>query len=178
MNTKKNILLVFLIFILFVVTILTSCGGNDMRLNDFSKVIEKGKLDDLSLTIYYMNPFIQTRFPLSVDHLINRSSVQTFVIYGNELEEQIDLINQIGNTTLKSIKKETYLDARIYYVFSTEEEGTILDVAMWRGDSNIVVNGIAVEEEKIFYDVVMPFLPENAVKDLKAYIRYDERFNG
>ncbi len=69
------------------------------------------------------------------------------------------------------VKDKSDIDGRIYYKFESEKEGKILDVAMWGEETNsIFVNGFEVEGNDMFYDVIMPFLPEDAVKDLKAYL--------
>ena len=186
MNIKYSIILGLFIFI--SVTTLTSCGGGAMRaeaaLKNFSKQIEQGNLDNLRLRIYYLSPNILTPFPVSVESLINSEEsdqVQKFVIDGNSLEEHIGLLKQVGNITLIPVKDKSYIDARIYYVFETNKGKKIFDVAMWgylegmgEGDDElsiyydelcIHINGVAFKENDIFYDLIIPFLPED-----EAYI--------
>ena len=175
MDAKKYIIAGFLILTLLAVTVLSIFGGNHMQskkaLNTFSKLIESGNLDKLSLTIYYTSPFILTRQPLSVDDLIGFSDVKKGVIKGSDLEEHINLLNHMVNADLISVKNKSYLDARIYYVFETEEEGKIFDVAIGVSDSkSIIFNGVKVKGNDIFYDVIIPFLPEDAVKELEVYL--------
>jgi len=55
-------------------------------------------------------------------------------------------------------------------LFETKKKGKILDVVMWSCDGGIVVNGVEVKDNNIFYDVIIPFLPEEAVKDLEKYM--------
>ena len=174
MKIKKAKVLGFLTFLLFISTILSGCGQDDMRsekvLNDFSRLIESGKLNDLSLTIYYISPYILTEIPLSVDDLINFNSGKKIVISGSDLEENIDLFKKITKNDLIPVKKTSQIDARFYYVFESEKEGKILDVAMWGNNNSVFVNGFEVEENDVFYDIIKPFLPEDAVKDLEVYI--------
>ena len=54
----------------------------------------------------------------------------------------------------------------MYYVLESKKNGKLIDVAMWGDEDNIFVNGFEVKENNIFYDVVIPFLPENEVKEL------------
>ena len=72
------------------------------------------------------------------------------------------------------------LDARIYYVFQYNSI-PILEVVMWSCGKggvhdwdgrwmNIYVNGVEVEADKAFYDVIMPFLPERFADQLEHYI--------
>lgn len=174
MNAKKSIISGFLIFILLALTFLSSCGGNDMRsekaLNNFSKLIEKKNFDDLSLTIYYINPFILTRAPLGVDDLINFSNVKKIVISGSDLEEHMDLFEQINKDDLIPVKNKSRINARIYYCFETVKEGKIIDVAMWGNDGSVFINGLEVKGNDIFYDIVMQFLPTDAVKEFETYL--------
>jgi len=197
MNRKIGIAKVF-ILVLLVVTFLTGCGGNDMQsenivspeddLNNFSKIIGEENLDGFRLIIYYMNPFILTRMPLSVDNLIygitainepprekndvNGLYEQKFVITGSQLEEHIDLFTQIGKIDLIPVEKESYINVRIYYMFESEKDGKIFDVALWGGydENSMFVNGTEVKENAVFYEAILPFLPENYALDLKNYI--------
>jgi hypothetical protein len=142
----------------------------------FSELIEDGNLNDLKLTIYYVDFNFLTYYPLSIDDVINDSTVKIIVISGTRLEEHIDLLKQLINTELIPVEHEAYLDARIYYVFETENEGKLFEVAMWgvqRDDDGkyidpcIFVNEIAVNVDNTFYDVIISFLPEDVAKELE-----------
>ena len=183
MNTKKRIILGFLIFILLAVVIFISCGlWNYMRqknelkesLKSFSTILESGNLDSLNLTIYY-GPTYDTPFPWNVDYLI-RNREPTIVVDGTSLKEHIDLLKQLSDVNLVPIWKKSYLDARIYYVFETEENGKIFDVAMWGSDGktlSIFFNGIEIKSNNVFYYVLMTFLSEDELENrggLKDYL--------
>ena len=165
MNLSKRKSIVFLALLLFGITVLAACGGDTMRpekeLQNFSDIIEEGNLDDLSLTIHYINPTILTRYPLSVENLLNYSGVVKVVIKGKDLEEHIGLFNNVTNTALKSVRKKSYVDARIYYVFETEESVNILDVILWGENNSMFVNGVEIKENAVFYSIIKPFLPED-----------------
>ncbi len=150
----------------------------EAALKNFSKQIERGNLDNLRLIIYYMNPNILTGIPVSVEALINSEGddrVQKFVIDGNSLEEHIGLLKQVGNITLIPVKEESYINARIYYVFETNKGKKIFDVTMWgwgmgEGDEEyIYINGFAFKENDIFYDLIIPFLPEDEAYIVEGY---------
>jgi len=75
------------------------------------------------------------------------------------------LFKRMGATTLIPVlKKSPYLDAHIYYVFETEENGKLFDVAMWGIYGGVYVNGVEVNDNAIFYDAIMPFLPDDIDK--------------
>ena len=178
MRIKKIIILVFIILILIAVTILVIWIGNYLRqknelnesLNEFSKIIETGNLDDLTLTIY-SGAFVDTPRPSRIDDLLKRCN--PIVVDGNTLKEHINLLNQLSNMNLvPDWRKTSCLDARIYYVFETKEHGKILYVAMWghgNNYTNILVNGIEVKEKNIFYDIIIPFLREDKAKILEEF---------
>ncbi len=180
MSEKKYMIFRFVILLLLTSTILTGCGRDNMSAKkpslNFSELIEHKNIDDISLTIYYISPHILTDIPLSVDNLINSSGVNKIVINSSDLEEHIDLFKKISIEVLIPVKKKSsYVDVRLYYVLESKKNGKLFDVAMWGGgdgseENSIIVNGIEVKGNDVFYDVIMQFLPENAVKDLNSYL--------
>ena len=185
MDTKKHkyIIIGLLVFLIIASTILINYGISYMcatkPLRKFSKLIEQEQFNDINLTIYYMSPYISTGVPLNVDALIkfgsssDISDVEKIVISSNDLEEQVDLLNHISKATLIPVMKKSYLNARIYYVFETKKGDKTFDVAMWGGGNNsMFVNGVEVKENTIFYDVIIPFLPEDAGKELEDYVSH------
>ena len=174
MNIKYRIILGLFIFLSVIP--LTGCGVGAMRaqaaLNNFSKQIARGNIDNLKLRIYYVNPNLLTMIPVSVERLINSEGddrVQKFVIDGNSLEEHIELLKQVGNITLIPVKNKSYINARIYYVFETNKGNKIFDVTMWGEYHSIFVNGFEVEENDIFYDLIIPFLPEDEANTMEGF---------
>ena len=134
----------------------------EKALNTFSEIIEKENLDDINLTIYYSN--VLTPLPATLNDLI-KGYGQKIVVDGVQLTKHIDLIKTINNIELMQVKYESRLDARIHYIFSNKGR-KIFDVTMWgfneEGDNYEVVfiNGVAVKYEDIFYEIIMPFLPD------------------
>jgi hypothetical protein len=88
--------------------------------------------------------------------------------------EHTDLLKQLSNAALIPVEPESRINARLYYVFETKKGKKILDVAMWGNDSSIYVNGLEVKENINFYDVLMPFLPEDKAKEFKEYLSYGQ----
>ncbi len=172
MKPKKSIILGFIILLLLIITFISRYGGDDMRLkrslNTFSKLIENGKLNDLSLTIYYIEPDAFTNYPLSVEDLIKYNDGK-IVVEGSSLEEHVNLLKQIKNYVIIPVEHESRINARIYYVFETKKKCKIFDVSMWGSNNTIFVNGIEVKENDIFYDVIIPFLPEDVAKELEGF---------
>ena len=116
--------------------------------------------------------------PVSVEMLIEGWHDSIIIIHGSSLEEHIDLLIQLCNTTLIPTDNESYINARIYCAFETKEEGNIFDVAMWGGHNSIFVNGLEVKWNAIYCDVILPFLPEEPAQELREYVDFlKERFN-
>lgn len=138
----------------------------------FFELIESGNLSDISLTIYYMDPFTLTRLPVKIDDLISgKYDSKKIVIDGNRLKEHIDLINRLNHTALKKVIKKSYVNARLYYVFETDKNGNMFDICMGTGNGNsIFVNGIEVKYNDIFFDIIIPFLPEDDIQDFEKWL--------
>jgi hypothetical protein len=73
-------------------------------------------------------------------------------------------------TELKPVKQKSLINARFYYLFETDKHDTVLEVAMWGDNKSIFVNGLEVRKNDIFYDVIIPFLPESVLNEFEAYI--------
>jgi len=143
-------------------------------LQNLSRIIERGRICDLRLTIYYISPHILTNRPWDVETLIDNCTY-TILIDGKQLEDNVDLLSQFCRVDLVPIalNEVSCLDARIHYIIETNAGKKILDVSMWgfRGDiDSIYVNGVEIEGRYAFYEILMPFLPDDATESLEKYI--------
>ena len=92
------------------------------------------------------------------------------IVHGSELEEHIGLLRQIDADKVRPVRVSTPLEARIYYVFETTDGARLLDVAMWGACGTIYVNGYEIKENKVFYDVIKPFLTEEEKTELEQCV--------
>lgn len=136
----------------------------------FSEMVRNRDFSNLNLTIYYMSPYILTRQPVSEADLVNGKYGDKITIPGHLLEEYIDLMDQIINIELIPVKQKSHLNARLYYVFETSKNRKVFSASMWGKDNSIFINGLEIEENDIFYEIVFPFLPEDAVKEFIIYL--------
>ena len=174
----KNKAIMFLLLLLLLTTtiFLTGCGGDSTQqkdaVQDYLKTIENKGIYNLKLTIFYIDPQILTRAPLTVNDLINFEGVTKIIIDGNELEKHTDLLRQLDADKLNPIKKKSSVDARIYYVFETSEGNKVLDVTMWGHNAkcSVFVNGLEVNYNDVFIDIIMPFLPQTAKNNIESYL--------
>ena len=171
----KNIFIVLLAIVVLITGILTIRYIRAERLINFSEVIESGNVDDLSLTIYYLS-FLTFTTPalLSIDELVGGWYDHRIVVDGNSLEEHIDLLEQIDDAALIPVAEESRIRAVLYYVFENNQTGETFSVALYGRNESMFVNGIEVEANNIFYDVIIPFLPERAIEDLETIMNREK----
>ena len=164
---RRSKILLFMLIILLVPS-LTGCSSPSAQLRDsfsvYLDVISEDIPEDIQLTIYYIDPLILTNRPLSTDDLVKYDDVKKIVVEYEELSTQIALLSKLEPSILEPVKEETYLNARLYYVIETETHGKILEVAISEiGGRNVFVNGIEVEDNSVFYEVITPFLSEEDI---------------
>ena len=158
------------LFCLFLLIFnLSGCSNKSNKLRDaltaYSNTIEQGLPDDLLLTIYYMDPLICTRVPLSANDLMQDSMTQKIVVHSEALKNNSSALKKLDWSLLNPVKAEYPMDARIHYVIEKENGEKLLEVTISRfKDIAILVNHIEVEENPVFYDLIYPFLTEDAHK--------------
>ena len=133
--------------------------------------IEQGDSHGLNLTIYFFAPNGLTRMPVSVRELTRNFHEYKITVQTRHELELFEILSNLTKVELVPAEGEVRVCARIHYVFKTENGQSLFDVTLWglnsEGRSNyIMVNGIAVEENMIFYEIIKPFLPANAVNEL------------
>lgn len=126
--------------------------------------------DDMTLTIYYMDPSILTRHAYRADDLkrdaisggsdLEGACMKNFL----ELEKHIDLLRRLDAFDLQPVEEKGYMNARLCYVFEVWGRD-VLEVVMSTNDSSVFVNGIEVENNPIFLEIIAPFMPEEMLED-------------
>lgn len=161
MKLKKVFFLIVLGLIL--VAVMVNCFGPSIQLHyalkDYSQLVTSGIPEDLRLTIYYISPCIFTRYPLSIDGLMSFDDVKIIDVNSGKLTDHWALLRTLDASALQPVKEETYLDVRLYYVFETDD-GKLLEVAISSIYGNAFVNGIEVEHNPVFYEIILPFISE------------------
>lgn len=175
MNSKKLLKFscVCLALCLLLTTILTGCSSPSTHLQksmkDYTKMLEGDLPEDLRLTIYYMSTAILTRYPYGIDDLVKfaGSHSQTIVVEAEELAAHKELLKKLDASKLQPVQEESYINARLYYVFEVGDSEKLLEVVVTpefldKINGYVVVNGIEVEDNEIFYELIIPFLTEDA----------------
>ena len=173
MKSKRRRILRLFILLLLAVATLSACGRKNTRAQkavaQFAELVERGELGDLSLSIYYPGAYTLTPYPWSTDDIMQALSGDEIVITDSRLEEYVDVFRQLNADAVVQAEQESYLDARLYYVFSKGSR-IVLEVAMWGQNRSIFVNGLEIKENAVFYDIVIPFLPQEAAGELREYL--------
>jgi hypothetical protein len=105
-----------------------------------------------------------------VKGLVERHHEYEIFVDGNDLEMHMGLLGQIDSANLVPVESGSHLEARLYYVFKTNKNRKVLDVAMWGDYNSMFINGYEIKENEVFYDVIRPFLPEEVILDLERYL--------
>ena len=172
MQVKRRRILNLFIILLLAIAMLSACGKRAMRpqkaVAQFAELVERGELGDLSLSIYYPGAYTLTPYPWSVDDIVQALSGDEIVITGSSLEEHRNVFGRLNADAVVQVERESYMDARLYYVFRKGSRN-ILEVTMWGQNRSIFVNGLEIKENAVFYDIVIPFLPQEAVEELQEY---------
>ncbi len=115
-----------------------------------------------------MSPSILTQVPVYERDLIESWFEYKITVSGVKLREYIDLLDELANAALTPVEeKGSEGFARVYYVFETKSNRKIFSVCMWNGKGDIYVNGVEVEADNVFYNVIIPFLPADAAEKMK-----------
>jgi len=162
------------IVLLVSVFLLQGCSGFQLSqdaddlshlLDDYLKAIENGVPSDMSLMIYNATYRMSTDIPLDEAGLIlmcsnskDPSIADKVVIDSTQLSSKIDQLKNINSLSLQKPLISLGKNLRIYYFIETETDGKVLEVGMYGKDSNMFVNGVEVEYDPAFFDLVEPYL--------------------
>ncbi len=189
------VILVILIIICAVLLDYYNKPENKLRaqIRKFEKIINKRDTDGLSLTIYYTTPYDRHELYWTKEQLISYVNMHQNDLGEKTIYEEVDskrlrnIIKILGEIKADNIVLaeepvgfEGVENARVYYSFKKNEK-ELLDVIMWSSSENglplwngqwlnIFVNGVEIEANQAFYDVVLTFLPHQQAKQFRDYI--------
>ena len=172
----KCFVLILLIFAI-VVGVFVCFRWNHIKLHyelrDFSKTLEQGTLDGLTLKIYYIGPDVLTQMVLRVSDLVEgKACSQVIVVDSEDLKEHIDSLNRLNINNLVPVRYKSHLHARMCYIFETDNKEKILEVAFGGFENpTVFVNGIEVAYNDVFRDIVEPFVTEEVMADMEYIYR-------
>lgn len=161
---KRIIAATLIALIILSATMLAGCEATTPTLQDvmadYTKMLDGPLPENLRLTIYYIDPSVLTRVSISTDNLINFPGVKKIVVECEELKQHLERLKKLDASILQPVKEESYINARLHYVFETKKSGKILEVTISQIHGSVFINGIEVEDNPIFYELIDPFLTE------------------
>ena len=162
----KKSAFIILLFVFYLINLLTGCSNTTPSIqdvmNDYCKMVEGNPPEDIRLTIYYLSPKILTRAPLSEDDLVTFPGVGIITVSSGELAAYWPLLHKLTPAMLKPVQEGSYMNARLYYVFEYGDSNKLLEVVISQIHGTVFVNGIEVEDNPVFYDLIIPFLTEES----------------
>ena len=170
MSLKKSLILgAVILSSLFI--ILVGWGRNRMNSITLSEFLERADSSGIRLIIYYSNPNSLVRLPVSVE-LLTENFHDIKIIIQDESRVFYTLEN-LADVNLIPVEDEIRINAWIHYVFETENGQRLFDVTFLRRDNHniMIVNGVKVEANALFYEAIMPFLPAQAAQALEIHLR-------
>jgi len=186
MKTRKRIILV-LVAVLLLFTSLLIYSERDLFSKNpmvaFSRMVEQGYIDSLTLTIYYVRAAVYFGTAGDADDLLRGWSgfsdddAEKVVVKGSQLKEHIDLLQRMSNTELVPVPIEnpSRINVKIYYVFKTIWGQKVLDIAMWGYNGSVFINDVEFEKNTIYYEMMVPFLSEAAAQEVRREITIEEK---
>lgn len=164
-----------LIFVLFLLS--TICWSGFVRAEKPSEkedIKSEINLKNVTLELYYLDPSVLTRKPLTVDDLVESCDTHV-VVEPDTLYENRQTIFEMLDTSTVPMEGDAYLNARVYYVMKSTNGKTLFEVAMWGENGSIFVNGVKCHAEKVFYDVALKFLPGEGRQGDGSFVLMKER---
>jgi len=190
MKYKKYFLIATVILILigaksmFAVRLIRQQKVLDKSVGAFVEFLENGNIEELRLRV---STWVDSSLPESI-----RKELEMFVrenetiVDGSTLSLYIELFKELENANLVPVRGRYELSKRWYYVFETESDGILLEIGMFAFSSMspleyileyvfnrdfssqqsryIIVNGVVVEDNQIFRNIISPVLPESTVQ--------------
>ena len=177
MSLKKTTGVILTVVLLVITTIAVGLVINNRRCKEepicLSDAIAFGMTGDLTLTIYFRDPFMSTWIPISVEMLMDFGYDYRITVNTGILMDHRNLLLQIANADLVPIETESSpeINTRIYYFF--EYDGNVI-FSFTETYAGMLINGNEYQwdddKHEIFYDVIMPFLPVDALNLLKEHL--------
>lgn len=153
-------------------------------LHAYEAAFDEGAPDDLKLTIYYLPPCSWTRAPIwKLEQLDNMSFGEKIVVGAEELLAHAEQFRELDADGLypQSVFSELVCDdmyfgqhLRMGYILEREDGEILLEVYTYDLLSNecVIVNGVRVKNEPVFYDLIDPYLTDADRETLRAWEKY------
>lgn len=140
-------------------------------LSDINSLAEIKDFEGISVSAYWVSIHSRFRAPLNINDLI-RLERGVFHLEGNELDGKLDLFSQIQADDIQMTQRESFENARYYLVIESNVDGKLFELLLFKGWSNMSVNGIEIRPSKKILDAIYPLLTPGARYELQRYSKW------
>lgn len=152
------------ILLLILAIILPGCNSPEQQTMPTDDTVpETVAAEDLRLTIYYLDPQILTRAPLTVEELIAFPKTEKIVVESAELKNLYTQIQALDPAILQTVDENPEVDARFYYLLENGEAEKLFEVVL---GNHVIVNGVGVAYDPVFYELIETFLTQESRNSL------------
>ena len=170
---KQVIKLICFVLLVVVLLAFSACAGNQSENEmtteanaQYEQLIPIEQLDKLTLKIYFRSTTL-IGSPMDQKDLISFAAQTDSVITvaPAELIKHTELLESLTSSTLITPEESFEMNARLCYFFENENGERVFElVTNGYGAATAWVNGEMVANRKIFYEIICPFLTEEAIK--------------
>ncbi len=146
----------------------------NLALHAYEAAFDKGTPDDLKLTIYYISPAIVTRAPIYTLKQLrgaNDDHATQIHVGAEELAAHAEQFRKLDAADLCPDTVHSAVSGRggrilgflrMVYILEREDGGTLLKIYACNlvRDESVIVNGIKVKNDPIFYELIDPYLTD------------------
>lgn len=158
----------------------------NLALHAYEAAFDDGTPDDLKLTIYYMSPAIVTRVPIctlkQLKKCCNNDVGSQIEVGAEELAAHAEQFRKLDAADLCPDTVHSAVSGRggrilgflrMVYILEREDGETLLKIYAYNlvRDESVIVNGIKVKNDPIFYELIDPYL-----SDADREILHDQPF--
>ncbi len=130
-------------------------GGEKFNIDFKNRIYNK----KMQLTIYYTQVDAANPLPLAND-FVKRNYEYKIIVSSFILRDYLEQLQSIENIEFQKPIDYDYLNIVIYCDFH-EDDKKIFSFSLSSDSRNMLVNNLVVKNEKIFYYLIIPFLPKD-----------------
>ena len=157
----------------------------NLAMRAYEAAFDDGAPDDLKLTIYYLHPCSWTRAPIwKLEQLDDNMAGSEKIVVG--AEELLAHAEQFGELNADGLYPQSVFSAfvsddmvigqhlRMGYILEREDGEILLKVYTYDllCSESVIVNGIKVKNDPIFYELIDPYLTDADRETLRAWEKY------
>ena len=165
MSRFKNRALIGLLFCLtLLLTCLAGCGSKGERAAErVQSALAKADPEDLRITVWFSDPRVMTRVPMTLEQLLACDFCDVFHLSGEETAASVRVLREeLRPEMVEAVKPSGYMNARVCYLLETGDGDKLLELIVYADSGTLYFNGVEVRDHEIFYRIIYPCLGDLA----------------